>query len=140
MKYIRKSEMATALTIFTNRVSAITFVFSLAFETIALSFRIKSWPDFAALLCRTALAVRLNMSKKWMKQIKNLIVRPSVLFWKFCHWDAAEKKTVLEDKKYSFYFSIKLMLSEILFHIYMFCDPESCEWNLRFLKRSCLSL
>lgn len=60
MKYIRKSE--NALTI--SRIVYLPLRFSLAFETIALSFRMTSWPDFAALLCRTALAVRLNMSKQ----------------------------------------------------------------------------
>lgn len=136
MKYIRKSE--NALTI--SRIVYLPLRFSLAFETIALSFRMTSWPDFEALLCRAALAVRLNMSKQWMKEIENLIVRTSVLFWKSRHWNAAEKKSCLKTKKYSFYFSIKFKLSSILFHINMFCYPKSCEYNLRFLKRSCLSL
>lgn len=70
---------------------------------------------------------KIKYVQKMIETNKKLDSTAKCVVLKILSLRRSRKKTVLEDKKYSFYFSIKLMLSEILFHIYMFCDPKSCE-------------
>lgn len=75
-----------------------------------------------------------EINKKFDSMVKCVVLKILLLR---C---SRKKKLCLKIKNIFFILLIKLMLFEILFYIYMFCDFKLCEWNFWFLKWSCFFL
>lgn len=135
MKYIRKSEMATALTI-----SRIVSLPLRSFFPWHLKIKNEKLARFCSTLVLDCTSRKIKYVLQMNERNRKLDSTDKCVVLKIPSLKHSRKKPCLKTKKILFYFSIKFKWSKILFHINMFSDPKSCEWNLRCLKRSCLFL